>query len=110
MIKCEINGTLIEKSRPVEISDKLTKSEIVIETSEGKYSQFIKIEVVNDDIKKLEAVKTLGDVKVVAYLQGRKYTDKTSGQLKYFNSIRLFSIEPLVKGAPIIQEEEEPMF
>jgi single-strand DNA-binding protein len=106
MIKCEINGVLIEKSRPVVVSDKLTKSEIVVESNQGKYPQHIKIEVVNEDIKKLDVIKTLEDVKVVAYLQGRKYTDKVSGQLKYFNSVKLLSIEPLSKGMQIIEEEE----
>lgn len=108
MIKCEIIGTLIEKSSPVQISDKLTKSEIVVETS-GKYPDFIKIEVVNEDIKKLEGIPSLQEVKVTAYLQGRRYTDKKTNQLRYFNSVKLISIGRNTQiENPIV--EEEPMF
>jgi hypothetical protein len=109
MIKVEIFGTLIEKSKPVQISDKMTKSEIVIESNSGKYPDYVKIEVVNDDLQKIEGVRTLEEVKATCYLQGRKYNDKKTGELRYFNSIRLQSIEKLSSRNPhdsLIEDEE----
>lgn len=92
MSKVTVTGQVIEKTKPVEYSDKFTKSEIVLELT-GKYPEYIKFEVVNDDIKKLEPIKTLDMVTVEGYLQGRKYSDKNTGETRYMTTVRMKTIE-----------------
>lgn len=110
MIKFEIVGTLLEKFKPVQISDKMTKAEIVIESNQGKYPDYVKLEVVNDDIQKIEGMRTLEEVRATGYIQGRKYNDKKTGEVRYFNSLRLQSIEKLTTIKAHQLQEEESMF
>jgi hypothetical protein len=105
MSKFKISGTLIEKSEPHQYSDKFTKQEIVVETS-GRYPDYIKLEVVNDDMKMLKGIKTLEEVDVEGYIQGRKYTDKKTNELRYMTSLRLRSIKKVSEVNQEIDSEE----
>jgi single-strand DNA-binding protein len=106
MSKFRVTGTLIEKGAPVQFSDKFTKAEVVIET-QGKYPDYIKFEVVNDDIKILDNVKTLDEVEAEGYVQGRRYTDKKTNELRYMNSLRLKSVRSLSSSGQSSGDESD---
>lgn len=107
MSKVKFAGQLIEKSNPQQYSDKFTKCEVVIEVPSVKYSDYIKLEVVNNDIALLEGIKTLDEVEVEGFLTGRKYQDKKTGETKYLTSVRLRSIKKTSDNSrqSIIEEE-----
>lgn len=63
----------------------------------------------NEDIRKYKA----GDaVRIRFDLNGRKYNDKTTGEEKYFTTIRAFRIEPYVRPQQPMQQQpmqQQPM-
>jgi|688.fasta_scaffold893890_3 hypothetical protein len=107
MSKVKFIGTLLEKGEVNQYSDKFSKQEIVVEVNSGKYPDYIKLEAVNNDIKQLENVKTLDEVDVEAYLTGRKYQDKKTGETRYMTSVRLKSIKRYAENsAPVYSDSD----
>ena len=95
----EIQGTikLIDQTKTVG-SGGFRKRELVVTTDE-QYPQHILIEFVQEKTDLLDKFKVGQPVKVSINLRGREWTSP-QGEVKYFNSIQGWRIEPLQQENP----------
>ena len=95
----EIQGTikLIDQTKTVG-SGGFRKRELVVTTDE-QYPQHIMIEFVQEKTDLLDKFKVGQPVKVSINLRGREWTSP-QGEVKYFNSIQGWRIEPLQQESP----------
>lgn len=87
-MQVEISGVIADYLIPTQVSEKLKKSTIVIDTG-SKYDNLIPVDFINAGIDNLTLINPkIGDsVKVTAYLGGRKWENK------YFVGLKGASIE-----------------
>lgn len=99
----EIEGTIRVINDEQQVSPTFKKREMVVTTAD-QYPQHILIEF-NQDKCNLVDNRNVGDkVKVHINIRGREYTNKTTGEVRYFNQIQGWKIELLEKGtAPVSQ-------
>ena len=97
-------GVVISVGEPTQITEKLTKAELVVELPDEKYPQQVSFEVVNNNISKLENLSEGDSVEVTFDLRGRSFTDK-NGNLRYFTTLSAWGIQALNK-----QEAETALF
>lgn len=86
----EINGTIRKIYDIEQISDRLKKREFILET-EGEYPQFLKFELVNSNISKLQGYNEGISVLVKFNLNGRKY--EKDGKSLVFNSLNAWFVQ-----------------
>ena len=101
-IKLELNGIVFKKGEPT-TRNNYTNQDMILhipDIKKDEFSDYFKIEWNEKGIKTLQEAKIQdGDeVKVVAYLSGRKWTDK-EGADRAFNGIKGFAIEKAEKMA-----------
>ncbi|MCC5915722.1 MAG: DUF3127 domain-containing protein [Cryomorphaceae bacterium] len=89
----EVTGKIKEIFPEKQVSASFRKRELVITTQE-QYPQHLIIEFVQDKGDLLNNFAQGQDVKVSINLRGREWT-APDGQVKYFNSIHGWRIEPL---------------
>ena len=87
----EVSGRIHAISDAVQVTEKLKKSLIVLETGD-EYPQYIQLEVVNARIEKLAPFFEKDEVKIKYFLKGRLYTGP-DGIEKCFTSLQLSDIE-----------------
>jgi len=87
----EVTGMLHSISDAVQVTDKLKKTIVVLET-DGEYPQFIQVEAINAKVEKLAAFFEGDRVKIKYFLKGRLYTGN-DGVEKCFTSLSLSDIE-----------------
>lgn len=87
----EVKGTLYKKLSPKVVSEKLTVQDFIIKT-DGKYPQFVLLQVKNDIMVHLENVKEGELINVSFNLDGRLWTG-SDGIEKCFNSLSVWKIE-----------------
>ncbi len=105
----EVQGKILEISDTQQISDNFKKREFVIEYAENpQYPEFLKFECIQDKCNLLDNLSVGQEVTVSLNLKGRKWTDP-QGQVKYFNSLQAWRIDP-VNGsqAPEAKKTETP--
>ena len=83
----ELTGRLIEKFEEQQISDKFKKREFVVETSENKFTEQIKFELVQDRTDLIDPYSVGDEIKVSFNLKGRKWNDK------YFVNVQAWRID-----------------
>jgi len=95
----EIQGTikLIDQTKTVG-SGGFRKRELVVTTDE-QYPQHLLVEFVQEKTDMLDKFKVGQPVKVSINLRGREWTSP-QGEVKYFNSIQGWRIEPLQQENP----------
>ena len=87
-------GVVISVGEPTQITEKLTKAELVVELPDEKYPQQVSFEVVNNNISKLDAVNEGDSVEVTFDLRGRSFNDK-NGNLRYFTTLSAWGVKVL---------------
>jgi hypothetical protein len=88
----QLQGKLVEIFATQEVSEKFSKREFVVEYAENpSYTEYIKLEVVNDKVSILDNYKVGDSVDVAFNLRGRKWVDK-SGKVSYFNTLVCWKI------------------
>ncbi len=93
----ELEGKVKVIGAEQNISDRLSKRELVITTLEN-YPQHISIEFINDKTSLLNSLNIDDHIKVGINIRGREWTDKT-GQVKYFNSIAGWKIDKVAAAS-----------
>ena len=76
-----LTGRIAIKGDERKVSEKFRVKELIVDTDNGQYSQLIKFEFTNDNIAKLDNIRTGTMVKVHFNIKGRK-----SGE-NYFNQL-----------------------
>lgn len=87
----EITGKIKFIGTTQQVSDKFSKREVVVSTSE-QYPQHISIEFNQDKCSILDKYAVGDEVTVGINLRGREYTNP-QGEVKYFNSIQGWNIK-----------------
>lgn len=95
----EIQGTIkqIDQTKTFG-SNGFRKREMVVTTDE-QYPQHILVEFVQEKTELLDKFKVGQPVKVSINLRGREWTSP-QGELKYFNSIQGWRVEPVQQETP----------
>ena len=78
-----------------QISDSFKKREFVVLDASGQYPQTIMFQAVQDRTDLLNNFNVGDNVEVTFFLRGREWTNPKDGQVKYFNSLDAWKIEPL---------------
>ncbi|MDR1415047.1 MAG: DUF3127 domain-containing protein [Odoribacteraceae bacterium] len=90
----EITGKLIHKEETQHVTDRFQKREFVIELENERNSQwsdFIKIQLVQDRCDLLDNIQLNEQIKVYFNLRGRKWENQ--GQVSYFTNLEGWRIE-----------------
>ena len=88
----DITGKLVEKFDVQQITDSFQKREFVVEYSEnGRYSEFIKFELVQDRCDLLDDYEINDQIEVHFNLRGRKWK-APDGDVKYFNTLNAWRL------------------
>lgn len=93
-----IQGKLIEIFDTEQVTDTFQKREFVVEYAENpNYPEFIKFELIQDRCGLVDDFNAGEDVEVWFNLKGRKWTNP-EGQVKYFNSLQAWKVQPAASG------------
>jgi hypothetical protein len=78
-----------------QVSDSFKKREFVVVDASGQYAQTIQLQAVQDRCELLDKFKVGDSVEVTFFLRGREWTNPKDGQVRYFNSLDAWKVEPL---------------
>lgn len=93
----KIEGILIEKFDTVQISDKFSKRDFIVEVP-GKYPDLVKFELKNDDCDRIENIAIGQTVMVDFNIKGRKW--ERDGKVSYFNNLDAWNVTDIVNVKP----------
>ena len=94
--KYTADGILLIKRDAVQVSDKFTKREFILQT-EGDYPQYLQFQLTQDKCPLLDKFNTGQVVTVHFNLQGRSW--EKDGKTSYFNSLVAWRIEAKGSGS-----------
>ena len=87
----KLKGKIIDIFETQKVTDTFKKREFVLETDE-QYPQMVKLELVQDNCTKLDALAIGQDVTAHFNVRGRKWTNK-EGKDNYFVSLNVWRID-----------------
>jgi len=97
-----LKGELKMISPVQQVSDSFKKREFVVVDASGQYAQTILFQAVQDRCELLDKFKEGDSVEVTFFLRGREWTNPKDGQVRFFNSLDAWKIEPLgASTAPV---------
>jgi hypothetical protein len=99
----KINGTLKVANATQVVSEKFSKREFVIETTD-QYPQQVMFQLTQDKCNLLDALKVGNQVEVSFNLRGREWTSP-AGEVKYFNTLEAWRLERLDGSGESIQDK-----
>jgi hypothetical protein len=77
-----------------QVSERFTKREFVVELADNpKYPQVVQFQLTGDRCSQLDGMRVGDEVRIEFSLRGREWRSP-SGELKYFNSLDVWKIEP----------------
>lgn len=77
-----------------QVSERFTKREFVVELADNpKYPQVVLFQLTGDRCAQLDGLQVGDEVRIEFSLRGREWRSP-SGELKYFNSLDVWKIEP----------------
>jgi len=95
-----LRGKVIVISAEQIISEKFKKREFVIEDDSSQYPQVISFQVVQDNCNILDSFSVGDEVEVNFNIKGREWTSPKDGQVKYFNTLEAWRINPTGAASP----------
>ena len=98
-MKVEITGRLHEVQEPVTFGSGFTKQIIVVET-ESKYDNYIAVELVKDQVGKMDGIEVGTRVRLDAYVGGREWNGR------YFVSVKFAALTGVQRD--LDQEQAAP--
>lgn len=84
----------------VNVTEKFSKREFVIEVKDGMYPQVVQFQMAQDKCSLLDTVGVGQEIEVSFNLRGREWTDPKTGQVKVFNTLDAFRVEASTSAAP----------
>ena len=108
----EISGKIHVMFEAKQITERFRKREFVLELSENsRYPQSVLFQLTGDRCENLDAFEVGDEVRVEFSLRGREWKSP-KGEVKYFNSLDVWTLEKTDSGAGRFDEEppfpEEP--
>lgn len=105
----ELTGTLKEIFPTEQKSDRFSKREFVVETSESNgdrtFTDYIKFQTINDKCAMLDSFNTGDTVKVSFNIKGNRW-EKNDGSVSYFTNLDAWRVESVAQGgesAPVYE-------
>lgn len=90
----EISGKLHTVYETAKVSERFTKREFVVELADNpKYPQLVLFQLTGDRVNQLDDLRVGDEVRIEFSLRGREWRSP-SGDVKYFNSLDVWRIEP----------------
>jgi hypothetical protein len=99
----KLEGTLKVANPTQVISEKFSKREFVIETTD-QYPQQVMFQLTKDKCNLLDAFKVGNQLEVNFNLRGREWTSP-AGEVKYFNTLEAWRLERLDGNGESIQDK-----
>jgi len=95
----KLKGTVVVVKDTVQVSDKFSKREFVVNDNSGMYPQDILFQSTQDKCSMLDGVNIGDEIEVSFALRGREWTNP-QGEVRYFNTLEAWRIE----GGQVAQE------
>ena len=87
----ELTGVLVEVSETKLINDRLSKRDVVIETTSGSYKEEILFQLVNDRCNLIDGYLEGEQITVNFNLKGKRY--EKEGRTVFFNNLDIWKIK-----------------
>ncbi len=95
----EVSGKLHVIDESKQVTERFRKREFVLELAENaRYPQFVIFQLTGDRCENLDGFKVGDEVRVEFSLRGREWTSP-KGEVKYFNSLDVWSIARIAGSA-----------
>lgn len=94
-----LTGTVKKIGEVQQVTDKFRKREIVICDNSGKFAQYIPFQLAQDRCDLADSLNIGDEVDVRYNMNGKEYTDKKSGELKYFLTLEIWRLNVLSSGS-----------
>lgn len=78
---------------PQQVTDSFRKREFALEIDDGRYTQTVKFQLVQDKTALLDDFEVGQQVRVHFNLRGREYTRKSDGETDYWTNLECWRIE-----------------
>jgi len=105
----QISGKLKAIFDLKQVTDRFSKREFVLETADNpKYPQVVLFQLTGDRCSQLDRMSVGDAVKVDFSVRGREWRSP-SGEGKYFNSLDVWTVEPLRAGRGRGDDEPPPV-
>ncbi len=107
-----VNGRIHAIFDTKQVTERFQKREFVLETADNpSYPQFVLLQLTGDRCEAIESFSVGDSVRVEFSLRGREWTSP-QGDVKYFNSLDVWSVEAEggSAGGPPPTDEEPPPF
>ncbi len=102
----EVTGRIHALFDTKQVTERFSKREFVLEMSDNpKYPQYVLFQLTGDRTSNLDGFQVGDEVKVDFSLRGREWTSP-KGEVKYFNSLDVWSLERA--GAGGYADDEPP--
>lgn len=95
----KVRATVKRIGQKVNVTEKFSKRELVVEIPDDKYPQTVLFEAAQDKCDLLDGIMEGQEIEVSFSLRGREWTND-KGEVKVFNTISLFRIDGLGSAAP----------
>ncbi len=103
------SGKLHVTGETKQISDRFRKREFVIELADNpRYPQYVQFQLTGDRCDQLERFSVGDEVEIEFTLRGREWTSPR-GEVKYFNSLDVWTLEPAGGGEGGDERDEPPL-
>jgi len=104
-----LSGKLHKKNDTQQIKDTFRKREFVIEFIDGNpmYPQYVNFQLIQDKVDLIEPFQEGQEVQVEFNLRGREWRSP-NGEIKYFNSLDAWRLQPVQQSAPASQSVPPP--
>lgn len=90
------------------VSEKFQKREFVLEAQDGNYTQYIKMQLVQDKCDLIDSYNVGDQVKVHFNLRGREWQDKFFTNLDAWKIEKVAGATTAAPAAPVAQEGDFP--
>ncbi|MFP8879755.1 MAG: DUF3127 domain-containing protein, partial [Myxococcota bacterium] len=88
--------------------ERFRKREFVVELSDNpRFPQFVQFQLTGDRCESLDGLNVGDEVRIEFSLRGREWTSP-QGQVKYFNSLDVWTIDRIGASAGAGNRDEEP--
>ena len=104
-----LSGKLHKKFDTQQIKDTFRKREFIIEYVDGNpmYPQYVNLQLIQDKVDLIEPFEEGQEVQVEFNLRGREWRSP-SGEIKYFNSLDAWRVQPVQQSVPSGQSVPPP--
>lgn len=89
----KLTGTIKVIGDTTQVTEKFSKREFVVTETSSTYPQDISFQLMQDKCSLLDAFKVGGQVEVFFNLNGKEWINKTTGEVKYFNTLNAWKID-----------------